>query len=324
MLSAFLFFRFIACEITMIEKYADLDYLKAEAAGVMDLGVSYGLNLVTAIVLIIAGVWGSKILANLARDRLSSIEGMDQTLIPVVVQVVRYGILVFTFILVLAEFGVQTASIIAVVGAAGLAIGLALQGTLQNVAAGIMLLVIRPIRVGDYVEAGGAGGTVKEIGLFMTRMHTSQGLFISVPNSKIFSDTITNYSMNNTRRIDLLVGIAYEDDIDKAVLVLSGLLESDKRIMKSPSPVVVVKALGESSVDLEIRAWARRTQYWDARFDLTRAVKYALDEAGISIPYPHRQVVLAGQGMQIEQVIGCEIEGDDEKDDIYQSQLLLR
>jgi len=307
----------------MMKKYADLDVLKAEAATMMDFGIEYGLSLLTAMLLIIAGVWGSKFLAGIARSRLEAIEGMDATLIPVVAQLIRYGILIFTFILVLAEFGVQTASIIAVVGAAGLAIGLALQGTLQNVAAGMMLLIIRPIRVGDYVEAGGAGGTVKEIGLFMTRMQTAQGLLISVPNSKIFSDTITNYSMNNTRRIDLLVGISYEDDIDKAVRVLTGILENDKRVMKRPAPKVVVKALGESSVDLEIRAWARRTQYWDARFDITRAVKYAFDEAGISIPYPHREVVLSGHGMQLEQVIGCVAE-DDVVDDIYQSQYLLR
>jgi len=307
----------------MMKKYADLDVLRAEAISLMDFGIEYGLNLLTAVILLIAGIWGSKLIANLVRVRLEAVDGMDQTLIPVLVQVVRYGILIFTFILVLAEFGVQTASIIAVVGAAGLAIGLALQGTLQNVAAGIMLLVIRPIRVGDFVEAGGAGGEVKEIGLFMTRMNTSQGLFISVPNSKIFSDTIINYSMNNTRRMDLLVGISYEDDIDKAVRILSGVLAADKRIMKDPEPKVVVKALGESSVDLEIRAWARRTQYWDTRFDLTRSVKYALDEAGVSIPYPHRQVVLSGHGMQLEQVIGCDADVDV-ADDIYQSQYLLR
>ena len=307
----------------MMKKYSDMEVLKAEALNLMNFGVEYGLNLLTAIVLLVAGIWGSKLLAQMVRSRLEAIEGMDETLIPVVVQTVRYGILIFTFILVLAEFGVQTASIIAVVGAAGLAIGLALQGTLQNVAAGIMLLVIRPIRVGDYIEAGGAGGTVMEIGLFMTRMQTPQGLHISVPNAKIFSDTIINYSMNNTRRIDLVVGISYDDDIDRAVRVLSELLVADKRIMKRPAPVVVVKGLGESSVDLEIRAWARRTRYWDTRFDLTRAVKYALDGAGISIPYPHRQVVLTGQGIQLEQVIGCEVDVDT-PDDIYYSQYLLK
>ena len=307
----------------MMKKYADLDVLKAEALNLMDFGVEYGLNLLTIIVLLIAGLWGSKLLARIVRARLEATPGMDETLIPFIVQVIRYGILLFTFILVLAEFGVQTASIITVVGAAGLAIGLALQGTLQNVAAGIMLLIVRPIRVGDYVEAGGAGGTVKEIGFFLTRMQTGQGLIISVPNSKIFSDTITNYSMNNTRRIDILVGISYEDDIDRAVQVLSGLLLADKRVMKHPEPVVIVKALGESSVDLEMRAWSRRTDYWNTKCDLTRAIKYALDDAGISIPYPHRQIVLSGQGMQIEQVIGCEAEVAT-PDDIYYSQYLLR
>ena len=306
-----------------MKKYADLEVLRAEAVNLYNLGLDYGLNLATAVLLLIAGFWAAKVLAQLVRSRLESIEDMDRTLIPVLTQVTRYTILVFTFILVLAEFGVQTASVIAVVGAAGLAIGLALQGTLQNVAAGIMLLIVRPLRVGDYVEAGGSAGNVIEIGLFMTRMQTSQGLFISVPNSKIFSDTIINYSMNSRRRIDLPVGISYEDDIDSAVQVLHRLVEQEKRILKSPKPQVVVKALGESSVDLEVRAWTRRTQYTGTRFDLMRSVKYAFDESGISLPYPHRQIILSGHGTQIEQVIGCDAD-DGVADDIYFSHKLLR
>ena len=306
-----------------MEKLADLDVLKAEASNLFNLGIDYGLNLATAIALLIAGFWASKFLSATVRARLERIEDMDRTLIPVLAQVTRYTILIFTFILVLSEFGVQTASVITVIGAAGLAIGLSLQGTLQNVAAGIMLLIVRPLRVGDYVEAGGAGGTVLEIGLFMTRMQTPQGLFISVPNSKIFSDTIINYTMNTRRRIDLLVGISYDDDIDNAIMVLTRLVEGEKRILKSPKPQVLVKSLGESSVDLEIRAWTRRTNFSATRFDLTRLVKYALDEAGVSIPYPHRQVILSGHGDELEQVIGCEAE-DEAVDDIYYSKYLLR
>ncbi len=306
-----------------MEKLLDLNVLKAEAVNLYDIGIEYGLTIGTALLLLIAGFWAAKFVSHAVRYRLENIRDMDPTLIPMMAQITRYAILTFTLILVLAEFGVQTASIITVIGAAGLAIGLALQGTLQNVAAGIMLLVVRPIRVGDYVEVAGAGGTVMEIGLFMTRMKTPQGLYISVPNSKIFSDTIVNYSMNAQRRIDLVVGISYEDDIDKAVGVLTGLVQADERILESPEPKVIVTALGESSVDLEIRAWTDRPQYADTRFDLMRSVKYALDEKGISIPYPHRQIILSGGGAQIEQVIGCDVE-DGMPDDIYHSHTLLR
>ena len=223
--------------------------------------------------------------------RLESLNWFDQTLTPILAQIVRYAVLVFTLILVMAEFGIQTTSVIAVLGAAGLAIGLALQGTLQNVSAGMMLLLLRPFQVGDYIDTGGGSGTVKEIGLFMTRMATPQGLFVAVPNSEIWSSAITNYSKLPRRRLDLLIGISYDDDIDKALTVFLELAKSDNRILSDPEPVVIVKNLGESSVDLELRAWPTRQNYWDVRFGMTRAVKIACDQAGISIPYPHRQLV---------------------------------
>lgn len=195
-------------------------------------------------------------------------------------------------------------SLIAVLGAAGLAIGLALQGTLQNVAAGIMLLVIRPFKKGDYIESGSVGGTVDETGLFVTRMHTSQGLFIAVPNSMLWSNIITNYSRLPRRRFDMQVGISYDADLEKARDVLMQLLLDDGRVHRSPEPMVVVRTLGASSVDLEIRAWTDRQTYWDLNFDLTRKVKLALDEAEISIPYPHTQIVMSPELTDRLSVVG--------------------
>lgn len=274
-----------------MDQLAKVDEYKAVATELIDLGVQYSLSLVSAIAILIAGFILAGWVSRTITSRLDRIKRFDKTLIPILSQIVRYAILVFTFILVLAEFGIQTTSIIAVLGAAGLAIGLALQGTLQNVAAGLMLLFIRPFKVGDYIETGAGTGTVDEIGLFLTILHTPQGLCVAVPNSSIWSDSITNYSVRPRRRIDLLVGISYDDDIDKARKLILGLAKKEERIVDDPEPIVVVKNLGDSSVDLELRAWTRRQDYWDVRFGLTRDVKYALDKAGISIPYPHVQMI---------------------------------
>ncbi len=271
----------------------DIATIKTQAAALLEAGVSYGLSLATAIALLIAGITVSGWASRAVRRKLEAIEKFDQTLVPILAQIVRYSILILTAILVLAEFGVQTASIIAVLGTAGLAIGLALQGTLQNVAAGLMLLILRPFRVGDSVRVAGESGTVDEIGLFMTRLHTPDNIFIAVPNAKIFSSTITNFTMRPRRRIDIVVSISYDDDIDQAMAVLQQVMEREERLLKRPPPAVFVRALAESSVDLEMRAWARKTQFWDVKRDLMRAVKYALDEAGVTIPYPHRQVILS-------------------------------
>lgn len=271
---------------------AKVDEYKAVATEVLDLGLEYGLNLVSAVAIIIVGFLLAGWAGRLVRRRLEKLSRFDQTLIPVLAQITRYAILLFTIILVLAEFGIQTASIITVLGAAGLAVGLALQGTLQNVAAGLMLLFIRPFQVGDVIECGAGTGTVEQIGMFMTRMNTAQGVHIAVPNSLIWSDSITNYSAKPRRRIDLLIGISYDDDIDKARELLLGLATQDERVLDKPKePIVVVKNLGDSSVDLELRAWVKRQDYWTVQFELTRAAKYALDKAGISIPYPHRQII---------------------------------
>jgi len=264
---------------------------KAMMVEFADLSVQYGLSLVSAIAILIAGFviagWASRSIQN----RLRKLKRFDNALIPVVGQIARYAILVFTLILVLAEFGIQTTSIIAVLGAAGLAIGLALQGTLQNVAAGFMLLFIRPFTVGDFIETAAGSGTVEEIGLFMTRMRTAQGIFVAVPNSKVWSDSIINYSKFPNRRIDLVIGISYDDDIDTARALILKLAKGEDRVLDEPEAVVNVTNLGDSSVDLELRAWTKRQDFWAVRWGLIRDAKYALDKAGISIPYPHMQMI---------------------------------
>lgn len=278
------------CEDAM-NSLAKVDEYKVIAAELVNLGVEYGLSLISAIIILIAGYVLAGWVSRAIRNKLQRIKRFDKTLIPVLSQIARYAVLVFTFVLVLAEFGVQTASMIAVLGAAGLAIGLALQGTLQNVAAGLMLLFLRPFKIGDFIETGAGSGTVEEIGIFVTQMRTGQGIFLSVPNSKIWSDSITNFSRLPTRRIEMVVGISYDDDIDKACALILKLAKGKEGVLEEPAPEVKVVNLGDSSVDLRLRAWAKREDYWEARWGLIRDAKYALDKAGISIPYPHMQVI---------------------------------
>lgn len=274
-----------------MENLTDVQEYKAVAAQLVDLGVQYGLSLVSAILILIAGFVIAGWVTRMIQRRLNSITRFDKTLVPVLSQIARYAILVFTFVLVLAEFGVQTASIIAVLGAAGLAIGLALQGTLQNVAAGLMMLMLRPFQVGDFISTTSGAGVVEEIGIFITTLRTPQGIYVAMPNSQVWSDAITNFNRNPTRRIDLVIGISYDDDIDTARDLILGLAQAEERVQDTPAPICFVKGLGESSVDLELRAWTLRQDYWEVLWSLTRDSKYALDKAGITIPYPHRQIV---------------------------------
>ena len=258
----------------------------------VDLAVQYGLDVVGALIILIGG-W---VAAGWVRRKLLRVlertPRVDQTLRPVIANVVRYAILVFVLIAVLAQFGVQTTSIIALLAAGGLAVGLALQGTLQNIAAGIMLLFLRPFRVGDYIDAEGLAGTIEEIGLFTTQMRTYDGIYVEVPNGQLWNRAIRNYSRVEARRLDLVVGIGYEDDIDKALAAMMDLLVKDERVNDDPEPQVMVKELGDSSVNLNLRCWIAPGDYWSLRFDLTKAIKQRLDAEGITIPFPQRDVHL--------------------------------
>ena len=252
--------------------------------------VSYGMSLVGAVVLLIVGWIVAGWLYRMTRRLVSKSAVIDDTLKPLIASIVRYSVLIFVVIAVLAQFGVQTTSIITVLGAAGLAVGLALQGTLSNIAAGVMILILRPLKVGEYIDADGIAGTVDEIGLFTTLMTTAEGIYISVPNGQLWNRTIKNYTRQSTRRLDLPVGISYDDDIDQALGVMKKLMAAEKRILKDPGAQVMVTQLADSAVILHMRAWTRREDYWDVFYDMTRKIKYAFDEAGLSIPFPQTHV----------------------------------
>lgn len=265
---------------------------KIELTPNFDTLLAMALNFGTAILLLVAGCLAARFAQRFVHQRLYALKNFDRTLVPFVGSLARYTVLILTFILVLSEFGVQTTSIIAVLGAAGLAVGLALQGTLSNVASGIMLLVLRPFQVGHYVEAAGTSGTIEEIGLFVTSLKTPQNVRRIVPNSAIFGGLIANYNAFETMRVDLEVGISYDDSIEAAKSALFEIANQTDTILNEPAPQVVTKLLADSSVNLELRAWVRQQDFFSTRFHLMTAVKNGFDEAGVSIPYPHRQIVM--------------------------------
>ena len=190
------------------------------------------------------------------------------------------------------QFGVQTASLIAIFGAAGLAIGLAMQGTLSDLASGVMLLIFRPFKIGDYVEAGGQAGAIHSISLFVTKFNTPDNVHIIAPNSDVWGSAVKNYSHNDTRRVDIVVGIAYDANIDQAMNAARDVMVSDARTLDNPEPFVAVTELADSSVNLVLRVWCNKADYWPVKFDLTKTIKERLDEESIEIPFPQRTVHL--------------------------------
>ncbi len=250
---------------------------------------SWGLNVIGAIVLLIVGRWVAASVRKAARRSLERGK-VDPSLVPFISSLTYYGVLTVVLIAVLNLFGVETTSLVAVLGAAGLAVGLALQGTLSNFSAGAMLLVFRPIRVGDYVEVGGVGGSVAEIGVFTTTLNTPDNVKVIIPNSSVFGQTIKNYSANDNRRIDLVMGISYGDDIGKAMDAINDVLSKETRLLAEPAPTVAVAELGDSSVNIVVRPWVSKDDYWPTRFDLTRALKEGLEASGCSIPFPQRDL----------------------------------
>jgi len=254
-----------------------------------------GLNLVAAILILIAGLAFSGWAAKTTRKLLDRVRHVDGTLKPLLASLVRYAIVVVTVLAVLDRFGVETTSLIAVLGAAGLAVGLAIQGTLSNVAGGVMLILLRPFRVGDYITAAGETGTVREIGLFNTILITADLIYIAVPNSAIFGATIENFTREPTRRVTFTVGIDYSDDIDKAQAAAIDTLRNEPRILEFPEPEAPVVGLGESAVELSVRGWVKTPDYWPALWDLQKKVKQRFDAEGIRIPFPQRVVTMRGK-----------------------------
>ena len=214
----------------------------------------------------------------------------DETLEVFLTSLTYWTIMAFTVVAVLGTFGVQTASIVAVIASAGLAVGLAMQGTLSNFAAGFMILLFRPFKLGDFIEAGGVAGRVCEVGLFSTGLSTPDNVHILVPNARLLSETIKNFSMNDTRRVDLVMGISYDDDIGTALEVIHRVLADESRLLPDPEPTVAVAELADSSVNIMVRPWCQRGDYWDVRCDLTRRLKEQLEAGGCSIPYPQTDI----------------------------------
>lgn len=246
--------------------------------------IANALSLALAVVIAVAGWYLSRFLAEHARSLLPRTRRIDATIAPLIAYAVRYGILTITAVIVLGQFGVQTASILAVLGAAGLAIALALQGTLSNLAAGIMLVWLRPFNVGEYVDCEGIAGTVVEIGLFGTRLRTYDGIFVFAPNSRIWGARMVNYSRERTRMVETKVGIAYDADIAVARKTLLALA-SDERVLPDPAPLVFVDSLGDSAVVVCLRLWVKGSDWWPLSVHLREAAKLALESAGIEIPY---------------------------------------
>jgi small conductance mechanosensitive channel len=255
----------------------------------------YGIDIVGAIAILIIGWIASKWVQRAVRKALNRSDKVDAMLTSFFASLAKYLVLIFTGLMVLSQFGVQTASLIAVLGAAGLAIGLALQGTLSNVAAGVMILIFRPFKIGDYVEAGGQAGTIKAVTLFITELSTPDNVQIIVPNSQIWGSAVVNYSFHDTRRVDLALGISYEDNIEMAVEAINQTIGADARVLKDPEPMVAVSELADSSVNFVIRIWCDAADYWALKFDMTRALKEKMDSEGISIPYPQQTVHMIQQ-----------------------------
>lgn len=269
--------------------------IQQNLAAIMPLIAESGLNFVGAIVILLIGLWFSGRAYHWTVAALRRAPRIDETLQGFFGSLVRYFVLGFTILAVLAKFGVQTTSLIAMVGAAGLAVGLALQGTLANVAAGVMLLIFRPFRVGEFVEVGGFSGTVMALTLFTTELATPDNIQIVVPNASVWGQAVKNYSAHAMRRLDLVVGISYGDDIAEAMAAMREVVAEDGRILADPEPLIAVNALGQSSVDMLLRVWMRNDDYWPLKFDLTRAVKERLDARGITIPFPTQTVYNYGE-----------------------------
>ncbi|AVN49881.1 small-conductance mechanosensitive channel MscS [Serratia marcescens] len=256
-----------------------------------DLLIQYAVNIVAAIVILIIGSIVARVVGN-ALNRVMKLRGIDATVADFLAAIVRYGVLAFTFIAVLGRVGVQTTSVIAVLGAAGLAVGLALQGSLSNFAAGVLLVIFRPLRVGEYVDLGGVAGTVDQVQIFSTTLRTADNKTIVVPNGKIIAGNIINYSREPNRRVDIVVGVAYNADIDVVKKVLGDVIAADKRIMHAKGVTVRLNEMAPSSLNFVTRSWTTNAEYWNVYFDLMENFKRALDAHNIGIPFPQMDVHL--------------------------------
>jgi small conductance mechanosensitive channel len=254
-------------------------------------GVEFGINLVTAIAIF---YFGRMIVGLLMRGlkKMMRAQDVDVTLQTFVANLVRMVLLTFVIIAAISSLGIQTTSFIAILGAAGLAVGLALQGSLANFASGVLIVLFRPYKVGDFVEAAGISGVVEEVQILTTVLKTGDNKMVIVPNGQVMDSVITNYSANDRRRVDMVIGVSYDDDLDKVRSTLEQLVAADDRILDDPACTIAVSALADSSVNFVVRPWVKTADYWGVMFDLTEAIKKRFDKDGISFPFPQQDIHL--------------------------------
>lgn len=250
---------------------------------------AYSMKIVAAILVLMIGKWISRKISDLIAKILEK-NKVDVTLVGFLSNIIYYALVIMVVIAAAGQLGINTTSFLTIVGAAGLAVGLALKDSLSNFAAGVMLILFRPFKVGDVVNAGGVVGKVESINIFNTILNTPDNQRVIVPNNNITSNVITNVTANATRRVDMIIGIGYGDNIKDAKDILTALVSADDRILKDPAPTIAVSELGDSSVNLVVRPWVKTSDYWDVYFQLTETIKTTFDEKGISIPFPQRDV----------------------------------
>lgn len=258
---------------------------------IQEKGLEIGLNLLYAIAILVIGRWIAMAIRGLLRKMLTG-RKIDLTIVSFVCSMVYIALMTFVVLAALSKLGVQTTSFVAVIGAAGLAIGLALQGSLANFAAGFLMVIFRPFKVGDFIEGAGTAGIVEEIQVFTTQLKTPDNKTIIIPNAKLTGDNITNYSAKETRRVEFTPGVSYRADIRKVKEVLQGIVNSDGRILKDPAPQIALGELADSSVNFVVRVWVKTSDYWDVFFETMEKIKLRFDEEGIEIPFPQRDVHL--------------------------------
>jgi len=254
-----------------------------------ELILEWAISIGTAVLVFFIGRIVAGVIVKIARHAMER-SGIDSVLVNFVSSILRWILILFVIIAALEQLGVDTTSLVALLGAAGIAIGLALKDSLQNFASGVMLIVFRPFKNGDFIEAGGVMGVVEHIGIFTTIMKTPDNKEVIVPNGQVYGGTITNFSARDTRRVDMVFGIAYDADIRQAKNILTEIVTNDERVLKDPAPVVAVSELADSSVNFVVRPWVKSADYWAVLWDTTEKVKYAFDEAGIGIPFPQMEL----------------------------------
>ena len=257
----------------------------------LDLGIDLGIKVATALAIFLVGKFVVRLVVG-ATAKVMQKQEVDKTLETFICNLVRTVLMIVVIIAAIGAIGIQTTSFIAVFGAAGLAVGLALQGSLSNFASGVLIVLFRPYRVGDWIEAAGISGGVEQVQILTTILKTGDNKQIIVPNSQIMDSIITNYSANDTRRVDMVVGVSYGDDLDKVRKTLEDLLATEDRILPEPAPTIAVSALADSSVNFVVRPWVKTSDYWGVMFDLTEAIKKRFDKEGISFPFPQQDVHL--------------------------------